>query len=185
VGWTRRIWVTSMALATAIVVTVSLASLRMRPKDVSTADVPSWFPVVVVQEVGGARRCRIAFWKDLAEPPAGLAYVVPETDREACLRDLAAQERSATWTDRPGLELHVVAADLSSVSESGGQDVTLVASWDDDWVNRGWYTAYPDRIEPRRYQGYGPGAILVPLTWAFLAACAAGALAARALRAKL
>jgi hypothetical protein len=176
--------VISMALATAVAVTVSLAALRMRPRDVSTGDVPGWFPVVVVEGVGGARHCRVAYWKDLAEWPAELAYVVAEADRAASLRDLATQERSATWTDRPGLQLYVVAADLSAVSGSGGQEVTLVASWDDDWVNRGWYTAYPDRIEPRRYQGYGPGAILVPLAYALPAACAAGALATRGLRVK-
>jgi hypothetical protein len=108
--------------------------------------------------------CRLMFHEAVvaasAEELHSFAYVIPDEARERCGKQLGLQREFSGGRVEWRLPVWQQSTRFSPVSEQGTQDIEVSATWDDDWINRGWYRASRDGIQPLRYQGFGAGIVM-------------------------
>ena len=92
---------------------------------------------------------------------ATLSYVVDPSEVSGCMERIAAQREIVSNGPAGTLPLWHAFVTFSPVSPDGTQEIDLSATWDDDWINRGWYVASAEGVKPLRYQGFGAGSVLV------------------------
>lgn len=151
-----------------LVVGGTLAARTIRSREVaSLGAIPPEFPVVAIQRSGIRAVCWVVFYGDLASAgreEAGLSFVVDDLEVSTCKEQIAAQREIVSNGPAGTLPLWSAFVTFSPVSADGRQDVEVSATWDDDWINRGWYVANAEGVKPLRYQGFGAGGVLVALS---------------------
>jgi len=105
-------------------------------------------------------------------------FLVSDSEMDGCLRSLDSQE---DFTDSTGRRLPVwkIHASISRVADDRTQQFEVLATWDDDWINRGWYVSDPNGVHPRRYQGFGASATLSSLFSGLVLGAVAGIVTTR------
>lgn len=144
-------------------------ALKVRGREIASTDaIPPRFPVVVVahQEYEPRATCRVMFYGDLASAghETEFSYLVDDAEVPRCKEQIAAQREIVSSGPAGTLPLWSSFVTFSPVSRDGTQEIDLSATWDDDWINRGWYVASQEGVRPIRYQGYGAGVVLVALS---------------------
>lgn len=148
-----------------LVVGGAMTAITMRSREVASLDaIPPEFPVVAIQQSELRAVCRVMFHGDLASAGrevAGISFVVDDAEAPRCMEQIAAQREIVSSGPAGTLPLWSAFVRFSPVSPDGTQEIELSATWDDDWINRGWYVASAEGVQPLRYQGFGAGGVLV------------------------
>ncbi len=135
-------------------------------------EIPDHFPVLVCwPQRGGAWNARILYYRDLADfrkRTVGVTFQIPEGQEAQVRATLAAHCRART-----GKATDPWIADFRVEPGPAGALLRVEGSFEDKYVNVGWYTAGAYAIRPVRHMFYyGPALLMAVFPLAFLMALA-------------